>query len=832
MSVTSTIPKRYMSHPNNGRISFESSTKLSSSTRRTFADFGADGEEPFNSDASSSSSSSVAESRSAHFHSGPSLELGLGRLGLHTYASVVAKAGSTTILCTVAREPLDQSSSNGNNSNDSGESFLTVEFRQRSAAVGQIPGNRLRNDQGRMMTSSEVLAARIIDRSLRPLLKVDPDTTNGQPPAHYHILAAVQSIDLWDPKRTGHPIATALNTAAAAMAPQLVEPVAATVLAVMSDGSIVQDPGPTTRQPIQTTRPEGREDTKKLHITEENVQIEPYCVGELLYAGTRTHAIMMEWSSIHDSLPEDQWSGLLEVASAAVQPIIDTIDELQMLQNDKHERSQLVDKPDGFVSEEDTTALNAQIRASLGLPPLDEIDTFFMDEDELSKDNGILNVVNRKELLPAAITYCREQMGETPLRSLFGVRSGGIPTRKDVSLQPVVAHRNPEEILSKRHRGRRETIMNQEIKRLVDEYLTDKAGYIFSSDDDTDDESIELPRFERKWLQQKVAYILLKHGLWETSFRFGTRSDGRRNIHVGQGWKTVRPLQMIVPALPDSVHGSAIFARGDTQVLCTVTLGAPREGQPLSDPFQPTTNPQLAASEAELSNTPDGEELSFDKLPIGSLRFLRTQEALESDLNSRKSLADKERTGDSGNLAEVKRAFLQYDFPAYSTGSVPKRGGMDRRSIGHGALAERAVLPVMPEAHVFPYAVRITSEVTDSNGSSSMASVCGATLALRDAGVPLKASVAGVSVGLAVPDKEAIKIFNDDIKSDDNEKYSLLLDITGTEDHVRLIPLVDAFKFDHIVISANKKLYFCLFFSMVQWISRLLVQEKVSPLYS
>jgi hypothetical protein len=216
-------------------------------------------------------------------------------------------------------------------------------------------------------------------------------------------------------------------------------------------------------------------------------------------------------------------------------------------------------------------------------------------------------------------------------------------------------------------------------------------------------------------------------------------------------------------------------------------LGAPQEGQPLSDPYQPTTNPQLAASEAEASNTPEGEEVSFDKLPIGSLRFLRTQEALESDLNSRKSLADKERTGDSGNLAEVKRAFLQYDFPAYSTGSVPKRGGMDRRSIGHGALAERAVLPVMPEAHIFPYAVRITSEVTDSNGSSSMASVCGASLALRDAGVPIKATVAGVSVGLAVPDKDAIDIFNDDDGTDNDKKYSLLLDITGTEDHVRVV---------------------------------------------
>jgi polyribonucleotide nucleotidyltransferase len=141
-------------------------------------------------------------------------------------------------------------------------------------------------------------------------------------------------------------------------------------------------------------------------------------------------------------------------------------------------------------------------------------------------------------------------------------------------------------------------------------------------------------------------------------------------------------------------------------------------------------------------------------------------------------------------LAEVKRAFLQYDFPAYSTGDVPKRGGggPDRRSVGHGALAERAILPALPDQHDFPYAIRITSEVTDSNGSSSMASVCGATLALLDAGVPLKEAVAGVSVGLAVGDA-----LNDsmDPATTKSKDYSLLLDITGTEDHVRM-PLLHA----------------------------------------
>lgn len=98
--------------------------------------------------------------------------------------------------------------------------------------------------------------------------------------------------------------------------------------------------------------------------------------------------------------------------------------------------------------------------------------------------------------------------------------------------------------------------------------------------------------------------------------------------------------------------------------------------------------------------------------------------------------------------------------------------------LGHGALAEKAILPVLPSPHRFPYAIRMTSEVTDSNGSSSMASVCGAMLALLDAGVPIVTPVAGVSVGLALPDDP-----DTGTESINNRQYELLLDITGTEDY-------------------------------------------------
>ena len=151
-------------------------------------------------------------------------------------------------------------------------------------------------------------------------------------------------------------------------------------------------------------------------------------------------------------------------------------------------------------------------------------------------------------------------------------------------------------------------------------------------------------------------------------------------------------------------HGSGLFTRGETQVLTLATLGTPKEAQ-------------------ELDNL----------------------------------------TG-----AEEKRYMHHYNFPPYSTGEVKRLGGQSRREIGHGALAERALVPVIPDEKTFPYTLRLVSEVLASNGSSSMASVCGSTLALMDCGVPIKAPVSGVAMGL--------------IKEGD--RHVILTDILGTEDHL------------------------------------------------
>jgi polyribonucleotide nucleotidyltransferase len=170
----------------------------------------------------------------------------------------------------------------------------------------------------------------------------------------------------------------------------------------------------------------------------------------------------------------------------------------------------------------------------------------------------------------------------------------------------------------------------------------------------------------------------------------------------GRGLSEIRPISCEVGILPRT-HGSALFTRGETQVLAVVTFGT-----------------------------------SEDEQKINSL------------------------TGET-----YKSFMLHYNFPPFSVGEVSPLRSPSRREIGHGALAERAILPILPSNEKFPYTIRIVSEVLESNGSSSMATVCGASLSLMDAGVPIKAPVAGIAMGLILEQGET----------------AVLSDILGDEDH-------------------------------------------------
>lgn len=193
----------------------------------------------------------------------------------------------------------------------------------------------------------------------------------------------------------------------------------------------------------------------------------------------------------------------------------------------------------------------------------------------------------------------------------------------------------------------------------------------------------------------------------------------------GRGITDVRPLSVEVGVLPRA-HGSALFSRGETQVLSVLTLGSPGDEQ-----------------------TIDGME------DVGKKRYMH-----------------------------------HYDFPAYSVGETGPNRGPGRREIGHGALAERALMPVVPQdKEKFPYTIRIVSEVLGSNGSSSQASVCGSSLALMDAGVPIPAQVAGVAMGLAsVPDMSKWKVLTD-LQDLEDGKGGMDFKIAGTRAGITVIQL-------------------------------------------
>src|SRR4051812_39432201 len=176
----------------------------------------------------------------------------------------------------------------------------------------------------------------------------------------------------------------------------------------------------------------------------------------------------------------------------------------------------------------------------------------------------------------------------------------------------------------------------------------------------------------------------------------GARVDGRDHV-------TVRPINIEVGFLPRT-HGSTLFTRGETQSICTITLGTSRDEQ-------------------------------------------RIDGLVEENW---------------------KRFLLHYNFPPFSVGEVKPMRGPGRREIGHGHLAERALARMLPSKEEFPYTMRLVSEITESNGSSSMATVCGGALAMMDAGIKLKAPVAGVAMGLIML----------------SDKYAVLTDILGDEDHL------------------------------------------------
>ena len=278
------------------------------------------------------------------------------------------------------------------------------------------------------------------------------------------------------------------------------------------------------------------------------------------------------------------------------------------------------------------------------------------------------------------------------------------------AMQPLIAlQEEMRAAIGKPKASYRSFTISEEVRQAVRARLDHQIAEILDTYFDKDRRNEALDELEEEILQALSEY---EQAQVKESFHEALREEVRRRILEegrrpdGRGPKDIRPIWCEVNVAPRA-HGSAIFTRGDTQVLSVATLATLAEQQELD-----TLAPE-----------------------------------------------------------ETKRYIHHYNFPPFSTGEVRVLRGASRREIGHGALAERALLPVIPPEEEFPYTIRVVSEVLSSNGSTSMASVCGSTLALMDAGVPIRKPVSGVAMGLVTADETW-------------QKYVILTDIQGMEDHL------------------------------------------------
>ncbi|MBR6742884.1 MAG: polyribonucleotide nucleotidyltransferase [Clostridia bacterium] len=245
-----------------------------------------------------------------------------------------------------------------------------------------------------------------------------------------------------------------------------------------------------------------------------------------------------------------------------------------------------------------------------------------------------------------------------------------------------------------------------EMFEAIKDFAIDDVKYALDTDDKTVRDERMLPiydkvheKFDEIYPEQEMKIDDCMYKLQKFVVRRWLLDEGKRVD--GRGINDIRPLYSEVGLLP-RVHGSGLFARGQTQVLTIATLGSMRDSQLL-----------------------DGIDNETEK-----------------------------------------RYIHHYNMPSYSVGETKPSRGPGRREIGHGALAERALLPVIPSAEEFPYTIRLVSEILSSNGSTSQGSICGSTLALMDAGVPIKAPVAGISCGLIT----------------EGDRWMTMVDIQGLED--------------------------------------------------
>jgi len=350
----------------------------------------------------------------------------------------------------------------------------------------------------------------------------------------------------------------------------------------------------------------------------------------------------------------------------------------------------------GPISEVRVGRINGQFKVN---PTLDELKISDMDLTVAGSDTSIVMVEGEAKEISEDDFLLALQFAHEKIRQLNALQRE-LAQLISKPKRPYVEIQYPEELVNLIENTIKEDIENyihtvtskQERKEWRNQFVQKALETAVQNFGDRE----EYAEFNFEIAVANIVNEIEKKAMRRMILEEGRRFDGR-------GLKDIRPLHCEVGLLPRT-HGSALFVRGETQALCTTTLG-----------------------------TKEDEQIFDGIFPVYTSRFM-----------------------------------LHYNFPPYCTGEVGKLTGVSRREIGHGNLAERALKNMIPEQDVFPYTIRVVSDILESNGSSSMATVCAGSLSLFDAGVPMKKAVAGIAMGL--------------IKEGD--KVAILTDILGDEDHL------------------------------------------------
>jgi polyribonucleotide nucleotidyltransferase len=350
----------------------------------------------------------------------------------------------------------------------------------------------------------------------------------------------------------------------------------------------------------------------------------------------------------------------------------------------------------GPISEVRVGRINGQFKVN---PTLDELKISDMDLTVAGSDTSIVMVEGEAKEISEDDFLLALQFAHEKIRQLNALQKE-LAQLISKPKRPYVEIQYPEELVNLIENTIKEDIENyihtvtskQERKEWRNQFVQKALETAVQNFGERE----EYAEFNFEMAVANIVNEIEKKAMRRMILEEGRRFDGR-------GLKDIRPLHCEVGLLPRT-HGSALFVRGETQALCTTTLG-----------------------------TKEDEQIFDGIFPVYTSRFM-----------------------------------LHYNFPPYCTGEVGKLTGVSRREIGHGNLAERALKNMIPEQDVFPYTIRVVSDILESNGSSSMATVCAGSLSLFDAGVPMKKAVAGIAMGL--------------IKEGD--KVAILTDILGDEDHL------------------------------------------------